>query len=72
MFKFFWTKQSAFSTCYKQDWRHNPSGHPALLQMSPRELADMPMVPELPVRMNDVPAKATRGCTEPTQNTCLA
>ncbi|THV23937.1 hypothetical protein FAA97_08125 [Peteryoungia ipomoeae] len=35
--------------CISTDWRHDPMGHPALAGMDLQSLADLPMVPELPV-----------------------
>jgi hypothetical protein len=54
MFKLSWRKIGGAQGCNEQDWRHDPMGHPALLAMSARELADMPMVPEMPVRTTKV------------------
>lgn len=72
MFKFFWSRRQGHQTGTTRDWRHDPSGHPALLQMSTRELADMPMVPELPMRINEARAKAVPGCAERHGNACPA
>ncbi|MDH4439433.1 MAG: hypothetical protein QE284_03515 [Rhizobium sp.] len=49
MFKLSWKKMRGAEGCQKQDWQNDPSGHPALLVMSTRELADLPMVPEVPM-----------------------
>jgi hypothetical protein len=54
MFKLSWRKPRRAQCCNEQDWRHDPLGHPDLREMSTRELADMPMVPEVPVRTTKV------------------
>ena len=53
MFKFLWRRYVA-TPCEAADWRHDPLGHPALTGMSLRELADLPMVPEAPMRVTRV------------------
>jgi hypothetical protein len=50
MFKFLWRRYEA-TPCKAADWRHDPLGHPALTGMSLRELADLPMVAEVPMRV---------------------
>jgi hypothetical protein len=53
MLKFFW-RRYGHVTPAPCDWRHDPLGHPALREMSLRELADLPMVAEMPMRMTRV------------------
>lgn len=50
MFKLFWSRTTAGRQT-DRDWRHDPLGHPALQDMSLRELADLPMVAEVPMRV---------------------
>ncbi len=50
MFKFLWRRREPVTPAAR-DWRYDPMGHPALRQMSLRELADLPMVAEVPTRM---------------------
>lgn len=57
MFKLFWRRTHGAQDYKERDWRHDPLGHPVLLPMSARELADLPMVPEVPMRV----AKAKEG-----------
>eukprot|EP01032_Pedospumella_encystans_P002014 gene2014-2360_t len=57
MFKFIWKQRKALA-CGASDWRHDPLGHPALTRMSPRELADLPMVAEVPMQVAEVEAQA--------------
>lgn len=57
MFKFIWKQRNALP-CGASDWRHDPLGHPALTRMSPRELADLPMVAEAPMPVAEVQAQA--------------
>lgn len=59
MFKFLWRRYEA-APCKAADWRHNPMGHPALIGMGLRELADLPMVAEVPMRA--ARAEATENC----------
>lgn len=73
MFKFFWTKQPHSQTDTKADWQHDPSGHPALLQMSARELADMPMVPEeVPFQLHEAQSRVAIRRNERHGNACTA
>ncbi|MDH4414166.1 MAG: hypothetical protein QE484_12720 [Rhizobium sp.] len=58
MFKLSWRKIREALGCNEPDWRHDPSGHPALMAMSARELADLPMVPEVPMRAKKVEVAA--------------
>ena len=57
MFKISWMRPRSRQGCHEQDWRHDPLGHPALREMSLRELADLPMVAEVPMRMTRVEVK---------------
>jgi len=59
MFKFLWRRRKPVAPT-SRDWRHDPMGHPALQEMSLRELADMPMVAEVPMRVARV--EATEDC----------
>lgn len=59
MFKFLWMRRKAV-TPVARDWRYDPMGHPALREMSLRELADLPMVAEVPTRMARV--EVTEDC----------
>jgi hypothetical protein len=59
MLKIFWNRTAA-KVKAQADWRHDPLGHPALRQMSLRELADLPMVAEMPMRMTR--AEVTDDC----------
>lgn len=61
MFKFLWRRYEA-TPCEGADWRHDPLGHPALTGMSLRELADLPMVAEVPMRM--AKAEEAHGCRD--------
>jgi hypothetical protein len=47
MFKIFWKIPVPPRNHGERDWRLDPSGHPDLLAMKPRELADLPMVAEV-------------------------
>jgi hypothetical protein len=58
MFKFLWRQREP--TPVNRDWRHDPMGHPALREMSLRELGDLPMVAEVPMRLARV--EATENC----------
>lgn len=60
MFKNFW--KTLFQRCNRAapDWRLDPLGHPALLAMNQRQLADLPMVAEVPMRVAKV--EVTDGC----------
>lgn len=49
MFKLFW-KDVIKDRQVSKDWRHDPMGHPALHDMGLLELADLPMVAEIPLR----------------------
>ncbi|TPP09626.1 hypothetical protein [Rhizobium glycinendophyticum] len=60
MFKNFWKTSVQPRNQVAQDWRHDPLGHPALLAMNQRALADLPMVAEVPVRMSTV--QVADGC----------
>jgi hypothetical protein len=53
MFKFLWRLCEAV-TPVARDWRHDPMGHPALREMNLQELADLPMVAEVPMRVTQV------------------
>ena len=55
MFKFLWRRREPVTPVVR-DWRHDPMGHPALREMDLRELADLPMVAEVPMRMARVEA----------------
>lgn len=59
MFKFLWRRREPV-TPTALDWRHDPMGHPVLREMSLRELADLPMVAEMPIRV--ARAEATEDC----------
>ncbi|MDQ0420078.1 hypothetical protein J2045_001097 [Peteryoungia aggregata LMG 23059] len=59
MFKFLWRRREPVTPLVR-DWRHDPMGHPALREMNLRELADLPMVAEVPMRVARV--EATEGC----------
>ncbi|THV17249.1 hypothetical protein E9677_04495 [Rhizobium rhizophilum] len=59
MFKFLWRRREPVTPVVR-DWRHDPMGHPALREMSLRELADLPMVAEMPIRV--ARAEATENC----------
>ncbi len=59
MFKFLWRRREPMAPLVP-DWRHDPMGHPALREMSLRELADLPMVAEMPMRVARV--EATEDC----------
>lgn len=61
MFKFFWKAPVQPRNQLVQDWRHDPLGHPALLAMNQRALADLPMVAEVPVRVGTVEVDARSG-----------
>ncbi len=61
MFKFLWRGYEA-APCKAVDWRHDPLGHPALTGMSLRELADLPMVAEVPMRADQ--AELAHGCRD--------
>ncbi|PYB77769.1 hypothetical protein [Rhizobium wuzhouense] len=60
MFKIFWKTLFQQNRYAEPDWRLDPSGHPELLTMSLRELADLPMVAEVPVRVRTV--EVADGC----------
>jgi hypothetical protein len=60
MFKIFWKTLFQQNNCAEPDWRFDPSGHPELLGMSPRELADLPMVAEVAVRVGQI--EVNDGC----------
>ncbi len=60
MLKIFWKMLFQQDNRAEPDWRLDPSGHPALLAMSPRELADLPMVAEVAVRVGKV--EVADGC----------
>jgi hypothetical protein len=60
MFKIFWRTSVQPRNQLVQDWRHDPLGHPALLAMNQRALADLPMVAEVPVRGRTV--EVADGC----------
>jgi hypothetical protein len=72
MFKFFWRRCGPVTPA-ACDWGHDPLGHPALREMSLRELADLPMVAEVPMRITrveltedcrqDVSRMQSAGCT---------
>ena len=61
MFKKFW--KTLFQRCNRAapDWRLDPLGHPALLAMNQRQLADLPMVAEVPMRVAKVEVDACSG-----------
>ena len=59
MFKFLWRRREPVTPVVR-DWRHDPMGHPALREMDLRELADLPMVAEVPMRMARV--EVNDGC----------
>ncbi|MBU2328872.1 MAG: hypothetical protein KJ755_16225 [Alphaproteobacteria bacterium] len=50
MFKFFWRLREPEAEAAR-DWRHDPTGHPAVRAMNLKELADLPMVAEVPMRV---------------------
>ena len=54
MIKIFWKTLFQQNIYAEPDWRLDPSGHPELLAMSLRELADLPMVAEVAVRAGKV------------------
>ncbi|RKE86451.1 hypothetical protein [Rhizobium sp. AG855] len=60
MFKIFWKTLFQQNSYAEPDWRLDPSGHPELLTMSLRELADLPMVAEVAVRVGKV--EVVDGC----------
>ncbi|MFC3318410.1 hypothetical protein ACFOHY_16475 [Rhizobium rosettiformans] len=60
MFKFLW-KPTTHSTPAPHDWRHDPMGHPTVRDMSLRELADLPMVAEVPKPARTVERQACGG-----------
>lgn len=59
MFKFLWRLREPVTPVVR-DWRHDPMGHPALREMNLRELADLPMVAEAPMRVKRV--EVTEDC----------
>jgi hypothetical protein len=59
MLNFLWIRRKAV-TPVARDWRDDPMGHPALREMSLRELADLPMVAEVPTPM--VRVEVTEDC----------
>ena len=59
MLKFLWRRREPV-TPTARDWRDDPMGHPALRVMSLRELADLPMVAEVPMRMTRVEVSEDR------------
>ncbi len=61
MFKLFWRSIRGAGSSNVQDWRHDPLGHPALWEMSLRELADLHVVAEMPMRVGKVEADARSG-----------
>ena len=60
MFKNFWKTVFQQRHCAEPDWRLDPLGHPDLLAMNQRQLADLPMVAEVPMRVAKV--EGTAGC----------
>lgn len=54
MFKLSWIRPRSRQVCHEQDWWHDPLGHPAVREMSLRELADLPLVAEVPMRRTRV------------------
>ncbi|KQW31929.1 hypothetical protein ASE36_06910 [Rhizobium sp. Root274] len=60
MFKLFWKTAVRPRDQVAKDWRYDPLGHPELLGMSPRELADLPMVTEVALRVGKV--EVADGC----------
>lgn len=61
MLKLFWRRIRGAGSSNVQDWRHDPLGHPALREMSLRELADLHVVAEVPMRVGKVEADARSG-----------
>ena len=54
MFKNFWKTLFQQRNRAEPDWRLDPLGHPALLAMNQRQLADLPMVAEVPIGVTKV------------------
>lgn len=67
MFKLFWTRTTRAEAA-TDDWRHDPMGHPALQRMGLRDLADLPMVAEIPTRALKVEVAAARHQAERRQH----
>lgn len=61
MFKLFWRRMRGAGRSTEQDWRHDPLGHAALMAMNARELADLPVVSEIPMRVGKVEVGARSG-----------
>ena len=62
MFKFFWRLREPEAET-TGDWRHDPTGHPALRAMNLKELGDLPMVAEVPRSVTKV-EMAARDCRQ--------
>lgn len=60
MFKFLW-RRTTHSTPAHHDWQHDPMGHPMVREMSLGELADLPMVAEVPKPARTVERQACGG-----------
>jgi hypothetical protein len=71
MFKLFWNRVTA-KVKAQPDWRHDPLGHPALRAMSLRELADLPVVAEVPMRVGkvEVTARPCQGASQELSYRC--
>ncbi|WP_037073949.1 hypothetical protein [Rhizobium sp. PDO1-076] len=60
MFKFFWKTIISANRQTNQSWRHDPLGQPDLSGLSMRQLADLPIPPEvLPALRDERQPKAT-------------
>jgi hypothetical protein len=71
MFKLFWNRVTA-KVKAQPDWRHDPLGHPAIREMNLRELADLPVVAEVPMRVNtaEVAAGCRKGLSQELSSPC--